>query len=393
MLASRTRLTANWSLPTAIRFGAGRIQELGSLCTELKIERPLLVTDGETAALPFTAEIVSLLDAAAGRVTTFSGIESNPTDLGILEGTAAYRKDDCDGVVALGGGSGIDAGKAIALMAGQSRPIGDFEDKGDNWKRADMHGMAPCIAIPTTAGTGSEVGRASVIVDTKSREKRIIFHPRMMPRAVICDPQLTVGLPAWLTAATGLDAFTHCFEAYCVDRYHPMADGIALLGMQLVARWLPRAFEDGADIEARSHMMSAASMGAVAFQKGLGAVHALSHAVGAQYDTHHGLTNAVFLPYVMVRNRAAIRDKASEVAAAVGLRRPSFGALLKWVLELRARLGVPHDAATLGVRARDVDVLAAKSFKDAALSGNPVSLDETDLQALLRNACNAELSA
>jgi len=392
MSQEENRLSGSWSFPTPIYFGPGRIRELGEICIDLSIRRPLLVTDNGTVKLSFVGEIESILQAAGVRVAVFSDVVSNPTDANILEGVDAYRNHDCDGVIALGGGSGIDAGKAIALMAGQARPIEDFEDKEENWKRVDISGMAPCIAIPTTAGTGSEVGRASVIVDTSRREKRIIFHPRMLPISVICDPELTLALPSWLTAATGLDAFTHCFEAFCVHGYHPMADGIALKGMQLAARWLPVAFENGSDIEARSHMMSAASMGAVAFQKGLGAVHALSHAVGAYYDTHHGLTNAVFLPYVMIRNRSVIEEKMTEVAVAIGLQNQSFDAVLAWLIEFRARLGIPNDAGTLGVADGDLDILAAKSVRDPALSGNPIALDQTDLRELLSNARGGRLS-
>ena len=350
MTSASIELQGNWSFPTTIRFGAGEIQKVADDCSELGIRRPLLVTDEGSVNLPFFGLIQSILKRSNVNATVFSSVVSNPTDDNIVDGVTAYRSGDCDGVIAIGGGSGIDAGKAIALMIGQSRPLADFEDVGDNWRRVNQEGLAPCIAIPTTAGTGSEVGRASVIVDTVQNEKKIIFHPRMMPSRVICDPELTVNLPPRLTAATGIDAFTHCLEAFCVPTYHPIADGIALKGMQLVARWLPIVYADGSNIEARAHMMAAASMGAAAFQKGLGAVHALSHAVGAQYNTHHGLTNAVFLPYVLIRNRSAIEEMMKDVGAAVGTNSGEFEAVLGWILEFRDQLGIPNDAKALGVR-------------------------------------------
>ncbi|MGE0726094.1 MAG: iron-containing alcohol dehydrogenase, partial [Alphaproteobacteria bacterium] len=313
------QLRANWSYPTAIRFGAGRIAEIADACKAAGIARPLVVTDPGLAKLPMLADIVARLAAGGVPAAVFSAIKPNPEGRNIADGIAAYKAGGHDGVVAVGGGSALDAGKAIAFQAGQSRPIWDFEDIGDWWTRANAAAIAPVVAVPTTAGTGSEVGRAAVVTDEASRTKKIIFHPKMLPVVVIADPTLTTGLPATVTAWTGMDALAHNLEAYCSPFHHPMGAGIALEGMRLVKEWLPRAVADGSDLEARAHMMAAASMGAVAFQKGLGAIHALSHPVGAIYDSHHGLTNAVFMPYVVAFNRGAVADKLARAAAYLGL--------------------------------------------------------------------------
>ncbi|MGB2932405.1 MAG: iron-containing alcohol dehydrogenase, partial [Methyloceanibacter sp.] len=290
--------TANWSYPTAIRFGAGRIKELADACRAAGIQRPLLVTDAGIAKLPITATALNLVQEAGLPVALFSDVQPNPVEPNVEAGIAAFRAGGHDGVIAFGGGSGLDVGKLIAFMAGQSRPLWDFEDIGDWWTRADVDGIAPIVAVPTTAGTGSEVGRAGVITQAATQTKKVIFHPKMMPRVVICDPELTVGMPPAITAGTGMDALAHCLEAYCAPSYHPMAEGISVEGMRLVFENLPKAVANGSDLEARAHMMSAAAMGATAFQKGLGAIHALSHPVGALFHTHHGMTNGVFMPYV-----------------------------------------------------------------------------------------------
>ncbi len=301
--------TANWSYPTAIRLGAGRVAELPDACAAAGMSRPLLVTDAGLASAPITQAALDRLDAAGLGRAIFSDVRSNPDDNNLAAGVGAFRAGGHDGVVAFGGGSGLDLGKLIAFMAGQTRPVWDFEDIGDWWTRADADGIAPIVAVPTTAGTGSEVGRAGVVTDSSTHVKKVIFHPRILPRVVICDPELTVGMPPAITAGTGMDAFAHCLEAYCAPFYHPMSTGIALEGMRLVKENLPRVCRDGGDIEARAHMMSAAAMGAVAFQKGLGAIHALSHPVGAVYDTHHGTTNAVVMPAVLRFNRPAIEPR------------------------------------------------------------------------------------
>jgi hypothetical protein len=322
------------------------------------------------------------LRKAGLRTALFADVQPNPLAENVAAGVEAYRRGTHDGVVAFGGGSGIDAGKAIALMAGQSRPLADFEDVGDNWKRANPAGIAPVVAVPTTSGTGSEVGRASVIADEKGGRKRIVFHPRMMPRIVVVDPELTIGLPAVLTAATGMDALTHCLEAFFAPSFHPIADGVALGGIRLVARWLPAACADGSDIEARANMMVAASMGATAFQKGLGGVHSVSHAVGALFGTHHGLTNAVVLPYMLLNNADALADKATAVAQLLGLPSPGFAGFLDWVLRLRAETGIPDTLAEIGVDDSRVDDIGRLAYDDPTRGGNPKPVSADDLRAV-----------
>lgn len=302
-------LTGNWSYPTAIKFGAGRISELPGACAQAGISRPLLVTDRGLADLPITAQTLDVLDKAGLGRALFADVDPNPNEKNLAAGVKAYNDGGHDGVIAFGGGSGLDLGKMVAFMAGQTRPVWDFEDIGDWWTRADANVIAPIVAVPTTAGTGSEVGRASVITNSETHEKKIIFHPKVLPEVVICDPELTVGMPGFITAGTGLDAFAHCVEAYSSPHYHPMSQGIALEGMRLVKEYLPRAFANGQDIEARAQMMSAAMMGATAFQKGLGAIHAMSHPIGAHFNSHHGTTNAVCMPTVLAFNADAIRDR------------------------------------------------------------------------------------
>ncbi|HEV2603477.1 MAG TPA: iron-containing alcohol dehydrogenase [Microvirga sp.] len=376
---------ANWNYPTAMRFGAGRIAELAEACRNSGMTRPLLVTDPFLATQPMTQQALdSLKDAGLG-AALFSAIKPNPVESNIAAGLDAMRGGGHDGVVAFGGGSALDAGKVIAFMAGQTRPMWDFEDIGDWWTRADPAGIAPVVAVPTTAGTGSEVGRAGVITQEATHTKKVIFHPLMMPKVTICDPELTVGMPAHITAGTGLDALAHCLEAYCAPSYHPMAEGIAVEGMRLVKEYLPRAYRDGTDIEARAHMMSAAAMGATAFQKGLGAIHALSHPLGALYDTHHGLTNAVFMPYVLVYNREAVTPKIERLAAYLGLE-PRFEAFLDWVLALRAELGVPHTLEGLKVGSERFDLMAGMAPDDPTAGGNPVPITRESARRLYENA-------
>ena len=323
-------LTGNWNYPTSVRFGAGRIAELGAAAKAAGMARPLLVTDAVLAKLPMVQNALDVLakDGAAGGL--FSDVKANPVAANVEAGLAALKAERHDGVIAMGGGSALDAGKVIAFMAGQTRPMWDFEDVGDWWTRADPKGILPIVAVPTTAGTGSEVGRAGVITDAITRTKKVIFHPLMMPKITICDPELTVGMPHSITAGTGMDALAHCLEAYCGPFYHPLADGIAVEGMRLVKDNLIRAYTNGTDLEARGHMMSAAAMGATAFQKALGGIHALSHPVGAVYDTHHGMTNAVFMPYVLAFNRPAIETKIARLAAYLGLP-ASFDAFQAWI--------------------------------------------------------------
>ena len=366
-------LTANWSYPTAIRFGAGRINELADACGAAGIRRPLLVTDRALAQLPIAQAALDLLDEAGLGRALFDGVDSNPTEKNLTAGVAAFNAGDHDGVVAFGGGSGLDLGKLVAFMAGQSRPVWDFEDVGDCWTRADADAIFPNVAVPTTAGTGSEVGRAGVLVNSKTHVKKIIFHPKVLPSVVICDPELTVGMPKIITVGTGMDAFAHCLEAYCSPFYHPLSQGIAVEGLRLVKENLPRVVADPTDIEARSHMMSAAAMGATAFQKGLGAIHALSHPVGALYNTHHGMTNAVVMPTVLRFNRPAIEERLSTAAAYLGIG-DDFDSFYDYVIELRAEIGVPDKLAALGVDDARIDDMAAAAIEAPCAAGNPVEL-------------------
>jgi alcohol dehydrogenase class IV len=387
---SRMQLRGTWNYPTSIRFGPGRIAELPDAVKAAGITRPLLVTDPRLAAMPMVKSSLAALEAAGIPCALFSEVRPNPIASNVEAGVKALRAGGHDGVIAFGGGSALDVGKAIAFMAGQARPMWDFEDVGDWWTRAEPSGIAPIVAVPTTAGTGSEVGRAGVITDETTHTKKVIFHPLMMPRVTICDPELTVGMPSAITAGTGMDAFAHCLEAYCAPFYHPLADGIAAEGVRLVKDNLARAVEDGADIEARAHMMSAAAMGATAFQKGLGAIHALSHPVGALYDTHHGMTNAVFMPYVLAFNRPAIEDKVERLAAYLGLA-PSFDAFLDFVLDLRRRIGVPHTLDGLGVDDDKAETIAAMAPDDPTASGNPVALTRTAALRIFSDAMEGRL--
>jgi len=375
-------MNANWSFPTDIRFGAGRIADLPAACRDLGTARPLLVTDAGLADQPIVTDTLAMLAAAGLKAGLFADVKSNPVGANLDAGLAAYRAGGHDGVIAFGGGSGLDCGKAIGFMSGQQRGVWDFEDIGDNWRRADPAGIAPIIAVPTTAGTGSEVGRAAVITDEESHTKKVIFHPRMLPGIVIIDPELTLGLPAPLTAATGMDAFAHCLEAYCAPAWHPMAAGIAVEGMRLVKGALSRAVADGADIEARADMMAAAAMGAVAFQKGLGAIHALSHPVGALFDSHHGLTNAIFMPYVLAFNRTAIANRIDRLAAWLELGTAGFDGFMEWVLALRSEIGIPHTLAGINVGPERADEIAGMAIVDPTAGGNPVPLTKEGARAI-----------
>ncbi len=384
-------VTANWGFPNNMLVGPGRLAELPGACRELGISRPLVVTDSGLRDLPPIRNAMAMLLEAGLGAALFSDVQGNPVEANVDTGVDAYREGGHDGVVAFGGGSALDVAKAIALMVGQTRPIWDFEDVGDNWKRANAEAISPVIAIPTTAGTGSEVGRAGVITNTETHRKVIVFHPRMLPQTVILDPEVTAGLPAGVTAATGMDAFVHNFEAWCAPGYHPMADGIALEGMRLVANALPRAYQDGNDLEARTHMLAAASMGALAFQKGLGGVHAIAHPVGAVYGTHHGLTNAVILPYAMQFNRTAITERMAPLARTLGLRGESFEAVFEWVLDFRKRLEIPDTLAELGVDTDRADEIGRLAAIDPPAATNPLPVTAEDLREVFVNAVEGRL--
>ena len=375
-------LNANWSYPTAIRFGAGRISEIADACFVAGIKKPLLVTDRGLAGMEITQKTLNLLDDAGLGRAIFADVDPNPNEKNAAAGVAAYKAGNHDGVVAFGGGSGLDLGKVVAFLAGQSRPIWDFEDIDDWWTRANSDVIAPIVAVPTTAGTGSEVGRASVITNSITQQKKIIFHPKFLPTVVICDPELTVGMPKFITAGTGLDAFAHCVEAYCSPHYHPMSQGMALEGMRLVKEYLPRAYSDGTDLEARSHMMSAAAMGATAFQKGLGAIHALSHPIGAIYHTHHGTTNAVCMPAVLKFNKPAIKDTLAEAANYLGIS-DGFDGFCKFVDELNDSLAIPKSLAGLGIENPDIDRIVSGALIDPSTGGNPIKMTEENTRKLI----------
>ncbi|MCO6386526.1 iron-containing alcohol dehydrogenase [Aliihoeflea sp. 40Bstr573] len=379
-------LTSKWNLPTTVLFGAGRIAELPAILQSAGIARPLFVTDPGLAKLPVVADTLDILDKAGVDHAVFSDVRPNPVESSLAAGIQAFKFGNHDGVIAFGGGSALDLGKLIAFQAGQTRPIWDFEDVGDWWTRADASAIAPVIAVPTTAGTGSEVGRAGVLTNEATHTKKVIFHPKMLPVTVIADPELTVGMPKAITAGTGMDALAHCLEAYCAPGYHPMADGIALEGIRLVLENLPKAYADGTDIEARAHMMSAAAMGATAFQKGLGAIHALSHPIGALYDTHHGMTNALFMPHVLDFNRPAIEERIERLAAYCGIS-GGFDGFRARIMALRTELGVPETLGGLipGLRMDDArrDLIAEMAIVDPTAGGNPVELTKEAALALL----------
>jgi hypothetical protein len=384
-------MRANWNFPSSIRAGAGRICELADCCHALEMTAPLLVTDPGLAAMPMVKEAMAACRVANLDCQLFSEIKSNPCGANISDGVEAYRTGGCDGVIAFGGGSALDAGKAVALMVGQDRPLWDFEDMGDNWTRVNKAGIAPIAAVPTTAGTGSEVGRAAVIIDEDRRVKKIIFHPGMLPAQVILDPQLTVDLPAHITAATGMDALSHNLEALCAPAYHPLADGIAVEGIRLVREFLPLAVTDGSDIDARMQMLVASTMGATAFQKGLGAMHALAHPLGALYDAHHGLLNAILMPYVLRANREAIESRIERAAVYSGLSDASFGGFMDWILELRGRIGIPHCLGDIGINDFEGDKVAQMAAEDPSAAGNPVVFSAAQYRQLFCSAVTGDL--
>ena len=377
-------LSGNWSYPTTIRFGAGRISELAEQCRAAGLVRPLLVTDRALAGMPITARALDILEGAGLGRAMFAEVDANPTEANMLAGLEVYRAGGHDGVVAFGGGSALDLGKMIALMVDQPCSVWDLEDIDDWWTRANPRTIAPIIAVPTTAGTGSEVGRAGVLTDSTTHRKKIIFHPKLMPAVTICDPALTVGMPAFVTAGTGMDALAHCLEAYCSPHFHPMSQGIALEGMRLVLENLPRAYATPDDLDARAQMMAAAAMGAVAFQKGLGAIHSLSHPVGAVYNTHHGTTNAVVMPMVLAFNRPAIEDRIERAATYLGLP-GGFDGFLAHVTALRASLSIPSGLAALGVEASRLDMLTEMALLDPSCGGNPVKMTQENTRALFED--------
>jgi len=383
-----SELSGNWNYPTQVKFGAGRIKELPEICTSLGIQQPLLVTDHGLADLPIVTRLVEQCENAGLSIKVFKDVKSNPTGENIEAGLAAYMTGKHDGVIAFGGGSSLDAGKAIALMVGQTLDLWSFEDVGDNWLRVNEATVAPIIAVPTTAGTGSEVGRASVIHDVVANKKKIIFHPKMLPQVVIADPELTIGLNVKMTAATGMDALSHNLEAYCAPGYHPMADGIALEGIRLIKENLTTAVQDGENMEARSHMLAASMKGATAFQKGLGGMHALAHPLGAMYDVHHGLLNAILMPYVLKNNQPEIESRIIRLAKYIDLDDTSFNGFINWIFDVRRVIGIPNYLSDIGINSDRLGEIAQMALEDPSNGGNPVKMTHNAYKQILQEAIN-----
>ena len=378
-------MNMNWNYPTAMRVGAGRVNEIAEVCKTYDMTAPLLVTDPGVAALPMVQEIVDICQHAGLGIQVFSAVKPNPSGENVDDGVATYKAGNHDSVIALGGGSGLDAGKAVAVIAGQDCSLWDLEDTGDNWKRADASRIAPVVAIPTTAGTGSEVGRAAVIVNQDEHRKVIVFHPDMCPDCVILDPELTVGLPPMLTAATGMDALSHNLEAFCSPLFHPMAEGIALEGIRFIKETLPAAVAHGDNIEARTRMLVASSMGATAFQRGLGAMHALAHPLGAIYDAHHGTLNAILMPYVLIANKSAIVEPVARLSRYLGLK-PGFDPFLEWVMELRSSIGIPNTLREINIGDDRIDEIGEMAVADPSAGTNPIAFDAKTYSTVAANA-------
>ena len=384
-------MKSNWNYPTTVWVGKDRVNDLGEACHNLKVNNPLFVTDKDLVNLPFIKEVISEIKKKFKKLILFSNFTGNPFGENVDEGVKEFKQNDCDGVITIGGGSAIDVGKAIAFMSGQSRPIWDFEDVGDYWKRANDKNIFPIIAIPTTAGTGSETGRASAIINKKTGVKKIIFHPKILPSIVILDPKLTIELSPRLTAATGMDALAHNLEAYCAPNFHPMADGIALEGMKLIKNSLVSAYQDGKNIEARQNLLAASSMGSTAFQKGLGAIHSLSHPVNAQYNIHHGLSNAIFMPYVLTFNKSIIEKKIISICDYLDLDK-NFESFLLWILNLRKDLAIPHKLSDIMDCSKlDLNKLSLMALEDPSTSGNPKKINQEDLKLMYQHSISGEL--
>jgi len=384
-------MKSNWNYPTTVWVGKNRIDDLPLACKNLKINKPLFVTDKDLIGLTMTKNVISNLKKNFKKLSTFSNFTGNPISENVDEGVIEFKNNSCDGVIAFGGGSGLDVGKAIAFMSGQSRSIWDFEDIGDYWKRADEKNIAPIIAVPTTAGTGSETGRASAIINKTTGVKKIIFHPKFLPSIVILDPVLTVDLSPRLTAATGMDALTHNLEAFCAHGFHPMADGIAIEGMKLIKKSLLKAVKNGKDLNARADLLAAASMGSTAFQKGLGAIHSLSHPVNAQFNIHHGLSNAIFMPYVLTFNKDLIKNRIISICDYLNLDK-NFESFLKWILNLRMELNIPHKLSEIiEIKKIDLEQLSEMAFNDPSTSGNPIKLKKEDLKKMYEYSLKGKL--
>ena len=384
-------MKTNWNYPTSVWIGENRIKDLSEACKNLNISSPLFVTDKDLVNLDMTKNIILEFKKKFNILAIFSNFSGNPIGENVEEGVLKFKKNNCDGVIAFGGGSGLDVGKAIAFMSGQSRPLWDFEDIGDYWKRANEKNIAPIIAIPTTAGTGSETGRASAIIDKEQGIKKIIFHPKFLPSIVILDPILTIDLSPRLTAATGMDALAHNLEAFCAPGFHPMADGIALEGIKLIKTSLIKAFKDGKNIEARQNLLAASSMGSTAFQKGLGAIHSLSHPVNAKFNMHHGLSNAIFMPYVLTFNKPSIEKKIVSICDYLGLEK-NFESFLNWILDLRESLNIPNKLSdAMDCSKLNLDQLSLMAFEDPSTNGNPKKISQEDLKVMYEHSISGKL--
>ena len=381
----------NWNYPTTVWFGEGRIKDLHIACRSLKIKKPLFVTDQDLVKTDLVKNIINDPNLKNLLVNIFSNIKGNPVGSNVDEGVKVFKNGNHDGVIAFGGGSGLDVGKAIAFMSAQTKPIWDFEDIGDNWTKANDEGIAPIIAVPTTAGTGSETGRASLITNEENQTKKIIFHPKFLPSIVILDPCLTVNLPAKITAATGMDALAHNLEAFCAPGFHPMADGIAIEGMKLIKKSLLTAFKNGKDLEARRDLLTAASMGSTAFQKGLGAIHSLSHPVNSQFNIHHGLSNAIFMPYVLTFNKSLIENRILSICDYLNLEK-NFDSFLNWILDLRKKLNIPHKLSDVVESSKiDIDKLSKMALEDPSTSTNPKKMTIDDMKILYEYSISGKL--
>ena len=381
----------SWNYPTTIWIGAGKIEDLANACLNLKIKSPLFVTDKDLLNLSMTSKVIENLKNDFDNLNVFSKFSGNPTGKNVMEGVSLYIEKNCDGVIAFGGGSALDVGKGIAFMCGQKRPIWDFEDIGDYWTRANENKISPIIAVPTTAGTGSETGRASAIINEETGIKKIIFHPKILPSIVILDPNLTKDLPPRITAATGMDALAHNLEAFCAPGFHPMADGIALEGMRLIKNSLIEVYKNGTNIEARSEMLAASSMGSTAFQKGLGAIHSLSHPINAQFDVHHGLSNAIFMPYVLTFNKSVIERRIISICNYLNLN-STFESFLEWILNLRKELNIPHKLSdVMDCNEIDLEKLSLMAFEDPSTGGNPKKITQDDLKEMYKKSISGEL--
>ena len=384
-------MKTNWNYPTSLWVGQNRVKDLTNACQNLKIKKPLFVTDKDLAGSSMVKNILSELEDNLNEINIFSNFSGNPIGENVEEGVIEFKKFKCDGVIAFGGGSGLDVGKAIAFMSGQKRKIWDFEDIGDYWKRADEKNIAPIIAIPTTAGTGSETGRASAIINKDTGIKKIIFHPKFLPSIVILDPVLTVDLPPHLTATTGMDALAHNLEAFCAPGFHPMADGISIEGMKLIKKSLLTAFKNGKNLEARTDLMAAASMGSTAFQKGLGAIHSLSHPINSQFNIHHGLSNAIFMPYVLTFNKSVIENKIVSICDYLNIEK-NFDSFLKWILDLRKELNIPHKLSdVVEPKKINLEILSKMALDDPSTSSNPKKMAIDDMRILYEYSISGKL--